>query len=202
MCICNQVRRGPVVSIYLSLIEASFLSTNSILGRRHAVELRPLSDLKEAGRQWAMRAGREALMTIDQPTLAGAQTCQVLALYWFSQGDSRRNTMFSGIAYRAVRTILFDPTSGVNHTNVPRWQDVETIRRCFWAGWVTNVVNSDHYVVGSSSDIRALNLPLPISDHAYYNGIDEPATTLASPPSSHESTPNAVAETLRVLQLW
>jgi hypothetical protein len=55
-----------------------------------------LGDLRVAGREWAVRAGKEVLQDIDQPSFESVQTCEMLALYWFSAGEPQRNTMFSG----------------------------------------------------------------------------------------------------------
>ena len=46
--------------------------------------------------QWATHAGKEVLQDIDQPSFESVQTCEMLTLYWFSAGESQRNTMFSG----------------------------------------------------------------------------------------------------------
>ena len=74
----------------------SFLPSSSTLAKRHASLLRPLGDVQAMGRQWALQAGKEVLQDIDQPCFESVQTCEVLTLYWFSAGDSMRNTMFLG----------------------------------------------------------------------------------------------------------
>ena len=66
------------------------------MAEKYTALLRPLGDLKNLGRRWAIRAGREVLQDIDQPSFESVQTCEVLALYWFSAGETLRNTMFSG----------------------------------------------------------------------------------------------------------
>ena len=71
------------------------------MAEKYAASLRPLGDLKDLGRRWAICAGREVLRDIDQPSFESVQTCEVLALYWFSAGETLRNTMFSG-KYQAI----------------------------------------------------------------------------------------------------
>ena len=59
--------------------------------------LRPLGDLRTLGRRWALEAGHRVLQCVDQPDFESVQICEMLTLYWFSSGDSQRNTMFSGL---------------------------------------------------------------------------------------------------------
>jgi hypothetical protein len=82
--------------VAIDLPRRSFLAPLTSRDRRQNAVLRSLGDLRTASRQWALEAGRTALQHMDQPTLYMIQTCQMLSLYWFSQGDSRRNDMFSG----------------------------------------------------------------------------------------------------------
>jgi hypothetical protein len=79
------------------MTSASFLPAGSHLMKSNAGILQPLGDLRAAGRRWAIRAGHEVLRDIDQPTFEKVQTCEMLTLYWFSAGESQRNTMFSGM---------------------------------------------------------------------------------------------------------
>lgn len=72
----------------------SFLPETSPLYRDNASLLRPLGDLQALARRWALRAGRTILQVIDQPTFMSVQVCEMLAMYWFSQGEYRRHTMF------------------------------------------------------------------------------------------------------------
>ena len=74
----------------------SFLHSTSAISKQDVNLLQPLGDLRALGRQWAIRAGKEVLQDIDQPSFESVQTCQILSLYWFSAGESQRNTMFSG----------------------------------------------------------------------------------------------------------
>lgn len=77
----------------------SFLPPTSSLVGQNASILLPLGDIRALGRQWAIRAGKEVLQNIDQPTFESVQTCEMLTLYWFSAGESQRNTMFSGVPH-------------------------------------------------------------------------------------------------------
>lgn len=79
-----------------NLITCSFLHPTSTITRRNTYLLQPLGDLRALGRQWAIRAGKDVLQGIDQPSFESVQTCEILTLYWFSAGESQRNTMFSG----------------------------------------------------------------------------------------------------------
>ena len=88
---------SPCPLVVQNLIVHSFLPVDSSFTRRHTSLLAPLGDLRALGRQWAIRAGREVLQNIDQPTFESVQTCEMLTLYWFSAGESQRNTMFSGM---------------------------------------------------------------------------------------------------------
>ena len=76
----------------------SFLPPRSSLLARYAEVLRPLGDIRAAGRRWAARAARGILKDIDQPTFESVQTCEMLSLYWFSLGDEKRNAMFLSMA--------------------------------------------------------------------------------------------------------
>jgi hypothetical protein len=73
---------------------SSFLPETSLLYHQNQRLLTPLGDLKALGHRWALEAGRTVLQDIDQPKFTGAQVCEILALYWFSQGEFQRHTMF------------------------------------------------------------------------------------------------------------
>lgn len=97
----------------------SFLCAPSSLAEQNRGILRPLGDIKALGRNWAIRAGKSVLQDIDQPTFEKIQTCEVLTLYWFSAGESQRNTMFSG-------NKIFTLTSQIYH----RMLSHSTFRDC------------------------------------------------------------------------
>lgn len=168
-----------------------------------------LGNLRSAADSWALAAGKLALQEADEPTLYMIRTCQMLSLFWFSRGDSRRNTMFSGlssllfastspalmvsclgIGYKAVRAIVVESIDKVksmpgNESLVTSpaqscAHDVECLRRLFWASWTTNIINSDHYVPGSAADTLVWSLPLPISDSAFLQQKEEPLTTIST----------------------
>ena len=53
-----------------------------------------LGDPKILGRQFATAAGRDVLQHVDRPTFTSVRTCEMLAMYWFSQGNFERYAMF------------------------------------------------------------------------------------------------------------
>jgi len=185
----------------------SFLCNSSPLAEQNRDILRPFGDIKALGRQWAVRAGREILQDIDQPTFEKIQTCEVLTLYWFSAGESQRNTMFSGnknmalapqmvnvklivfnpgIAYKAACTLGIDRRDFTNAGSASfssqtesEWHNLEAIRRCFWAVWFTQCINADHSATGLPQSERVLSLPLPIADAAYNDLTEQPLITIS-----------------------
>ncbi|KIW11569.1 hypothetical protein PV08_10870 [Exophiala spinifera] len=78
------------------LIICSFLTPSSKIFQDNLDLVRPFNDMRGLGRQWAIRAGKEVLQDIDQPTFESVQTTEMLTLYWFHAGEWQRNTMFSG----------------------------------------------------------------------------------------------------------
>ena len=94
-----------VALFFETLTVRRFLPFESPLIGRNATLLQPLGDLRALGRRWAVRAGKEVLQNIDQPTFESVQTCEMLTLYWFSAGESQRNTMFSGMALSLYRLL-------------------------------------------------------------------------------------------------
>lgn len=80
----------------------SFLPPDSPLIKQNTSLLQPLGSLRALGRTWAIHAGKQVLQDIDQPTFESVQTCEMLTLYWFSAGESQRNTMFSGMSFGAA----------------------------------------------------------------------------------------------------
>jgi hypothetical protein len=195
--------------------------------------LDPLGDLHSLGLKWATCAGREVLQDMDQPCLASIQTCQVLALFWFSVGQSQRNTMFSGqlrvlpgrilisclwlgIAYKAACVLSLDnPRSAatrVQHREVSEssWLEDEIKRRCFWATWLTNCINSEHYTIGTSVNNRIMNLALPIDDLSFRTSIQVPLTTTRnsiehigrSIQDEPKAPPSVMAELVKLMMIW
>ena len=223
---------------YQILILCSFLPPTAILTRQNINLLQPLGgDLKALGRQWAVRAGKEVLQDIDQPLFESVQTCEMLALYWFSSGDSQRNTMFSGeissmqgyaeavakinhylgIAYKAACTLGLDlkvpnsPPCEISSTSEAntKWLQVETARRCFWAVWFTQCINSDHRLVGTSQDDQIMNLPLPVGEISFNENVQQPPVTLSTalkqpsdPSVINSASPSIMAELMILILNW
>lgn len=42
---------------------------------------------------WAESASQRVLMGADKPSLENIQTCQVLAIFWFSRGETQRTNI-------------------------------------------------------------------------------------------------------------
>lgn len=80
----------------IQLMNSSFLESSSSFAEDNAPLLKSFSNLEAMARSWAIAAGREVLQYIDKPNFHALRTCQILTTYWFSVGDSQRNTMFSG----------------------------------------------------------------------------------------------------------
>ncbi|QKX63129.1 uncharacterized protein TRUGW13939_10297 [Talaromyces rugulosus] len=188
-------------------LAANFLVSSSSRGRKHYAVMRGLDNLGAVSETWALKAGKMALQEADQPTLYMIQTCQILSLYWFSKGDPRRNTMFSGIGYRAVRSIVIESKEmlcpGIFQ---PNGIEAEKMRRLFWASWITNVINSDHYTPGSAADTLVLTLPLPVSENAFLWSTEEPLATISQSSSKSQPTrnrePSIMAEIMKILMIW
>ena len=75
----------------------SFVPHESRAFKQNERLLLSLGDPKILGRQFATAAGKDVLQRIDQPTFTSVRTCEMLAIYWFSQGDFERYAMFLGM---------------------------------------------------------------------------------------------------------
>ncbi len=114
--------------------------------------------------------------------------------------------MIQGIGYRAVRAIALDSKDTLSPLQSPRIE-AETLRRLFWASWITNVINSDHYTPGSAADTLVLTLPLPASEHAFLWGTEEePLATISQSSGKSQLTgigePSIMAEIMKILMIW
>lgn len=86
----------------------------------------------------------------------------------------------------------------------------ENVRRCFWASWIGNTVNADHYIVGASADSRVLNMPLPISEQAFNKCLVEPSHSLteftnvvkAIPQEQSQPCRNVRSELIYLVWIW
>lgn len=52
------------------------------------------------------------------------------------------------------------------------------MRRCFWAVWFTQCINSDHRLVGTSYDDRIMGLPLPLGEAPFNQNTQQSSVTL------------------------
>lgn len=115
--------------------------------------------------------------------------------------------MFLGIAHRAARSLCRETISTNPGKN---WLQAELERRTFWAAWVANLVNSDHYINGTSADTFVLHLPLPVSHEAFTQSRPEPVSTLADTLDMSKAagdkplswSNNGLAEMLRLVLHW
>ncbi|KAG9240843.1 hypothetical protein BJ878DRAFT_523870 [Calycina marina] len=205
-----------LLSIYATA--TVFIKSQSTTGS-NAKFIEPLGNICARGQEWASQSGIEVLKNIDQPCLASVQACEVLALYWFAVGQSQRNTMMSGIAYKAACVLKLDyaksthlPLNDPAYTSDSSWLNDEIRRRVFWATWLTHCINSEHYTIGTSVNNRIMDLPLPINNYSFQQGIKEPLTTakmeldeIASRTVSHNRPgplPSVMAELVKLMMIW
>ncbi|KUJ09191.1 uncharacterized protein LY89DRAFT_763921 [Mollisia scopiformis] len=195
----NALKTGCVSRHVLLAVYASatiFLHPTSSIAIRNSKLLQPLGDIRSLGRQWAIQAGKEVLQDIDQSTFESAQTC---------------------IAYKVACTLGLDinqpslpSTSASSITGaIPRWLDAEVARRCFWAVWFTQLVNSDHRLVGTSYDDQIMNLPLPLGDVTSTEDIEHSSVTLSDIlnqrpklPFKKPASPSIMAELMVLVLNW
>ncbi|KIW43418.1 hypothetical protein, variant [Exophiala oligosperma] len=201
-----------------TLIISSFLTPSSKVLQENLDLIRPLGDMRSLGRQWAIHAGKQVLQDIDQPTFESVGTTQMLAIYWFHAGEWQRNTMFSGIAYKAACTVgldlsnktsFYEPEFNPGTEGTTEWLEIETKRRCFWAVWFTQCVNADHRFMGGSYDGSVIGLPLPIAETSFERMVREPLLTLSTilhRPQQREiqmsGTPSIMAELMFLMWNW
>jgi hypothetical protein len=87
---------------------------------------------------------------------------------------------------------------------------IEFTRRCFWACWIANSINSDNYVVGTSVDPQVLALPLPITDRDLHDDGSIAECTLAelmcdgiiTSGVNIDARPSIMAELIKNVLLW
>lgn len=118
----------------------------------------------------------------------------------------------SGIAYKAACVFGLDnpPRSNTAAENSTPWVDQELRRRIFWATWLTNCINSEHYTVGTSVNDDILNLPLPADDLSFRDGVEVPPVTTrdaleqqkSQSPKASRSPPSIMAELVKLMMIW
>jgi hypothetical protein len=123
-----------------------------------------------------------------------------------------------GIAYKAACTLRLDSEKTspahlecASESSGPSSLVDEIRRRLFWATWITNCINSDHYLIGTSVNNRIVNLPLPMDDLTFRrSGIQTPLSPIRGPPKASEppsndasrSPPSIMAEIVKLMMLW
>ena len=53
------------------------------------------------------------------------------------------------------------------------------VRRCFWAVWFTQNINSDHYSAGVSLTQNVMKLSLPMNEKSFASGQEGVSVTLS-----------------------
>lgn len=69
------------------------------------------------------------------------------------------------------------------------WLSAEIARRCFWAVWFTQCINSDNQLTDIVFSDQVMNLPLPISESSFLRS--RPERTLRSLSLMHDTPTNA-----------
>lgn len=88
--------------------------------------------------------------------------------------------------------------------------EMETLYRCFWASWITNCINADNYVVGSSLGVQRIKIPLPLAEGAPVETKRRARATLAGVEdlapdvgSAHQTRHiNIILESIRAIFRW
>lgn len=129
------------------------------------------------------------------------------------------NYMVPGIAYKAAGVLRLEhgkSMSGPPHDTTGRsgssWLDDEIRRRCFWATWLTNCINSEHYTIGTSVNNRIMELPLPMDNFSFRNSVRGKLTTsriaceeIETGALSHDRSqapPSVMAELVKLMMIW
>ncbi|KAK2613824.1 hypothetical protein N8I77_000704 [Diaporthe amygdali] len=118
--------------------------------------------------------------------------------------------MFTGIAWRAVKTLLHEQEVSRSVDSTTDHGETETLYRCFWALWVTDCINSDNYVVGSSLGVRRIKVPLPLAEEASVEirrrtrttlaGVEDLALNISGPNRPRQL--NLISESIRAIFRW
>lgn len=89
------------------------------------------------------------------------------------------------------------------------WSNTEMARRCFWAVWFTQCINSDHRLVGTSYDNRVMNLPLPLGESLGSDAAPPSSMTLSTifnqisdPRAKSTASPSIMAELMVLVLNW
>lgn len=127
--------------------------------------------------------------------------------------------MVIGIAYKAACVLRLEHSKSIKvslhettNCSDSSWLDDEVRRRCFWATWLTNCINSEHYARGTSINKRIMDLPLPMDSHSFRTATRTPLVTtrlaldeLDSWALSHDRPqhlPSVMAELVKLMMIW
>ena len=82
-------------------------------------------------------------------------------------------------------------------------------RRCFWAVWFTQCINSDHRLAGISYDDRIMNLLLPLGEMPSSQIVQQSSATLSTVlnqaskfPVKELGSPSIMAELMVLILIW
>lgn len=78
-----------------------------------------------------------------------------------------------------MNTLLDEQEASQSTDGAADQAEIETLYRCFWALWITNCINADNYVVGSSLGVRRIKVPLPLAEGAPIDTRRRARATLA-----------------------
>ena len=117
-----------------------------------------------------------------------------------------------GVAYKAACVFgLGNPPRPNAPTEAPMpWVEQELRRRIFWATWLTNCINSEHYTVGTSVNDDILNFPLPADDLSFRNSVEVPPVTTRDALEQQKTQvsdrsrapPSIMAELVKLMMIW
>ena len=102
----------------------------------------------------------------------------------------------AAIAYKAACILGLDTENGysclrnmnTSSNELPHWLVAEMARRCFWAIWFTQSINSDHYLAGVSLMQNVMKLALPMNEKFFISGQEGSSVTLSAILDNENST--------------
>lgn len=109
-----------------------------------------------------------------------------------------------------MRTLLEEQEASRSTENADDHAETETLYRCFWASWITNCINADNYVVGSSLGVRRIKVPLPLAEgapvetrrraRATLAGVEDLAADVGVAHQTRQA--NLIFESIRAIFRW
>lgn len=126
-----------------------------------------------------------------------------------SPRESTHLTVSLGIAYKAACILGLDrahatPTSGAPQPGSSAAVETEIKTRCFWAVWITNCINCQHYTIGTSVNEHIQNLPLPSDDPSPLTSNNDQTQSVRglSTPAEGLGVPSIMAELVKLMMIW